>query len=312
MADTTEREPEARTVSELEARIDPWLAHMRWRPGFESWRQQRIDQEHHQSEALRLLGQALAIAETGATISEGVASVENRKPKAADLQLLDMGCGMGGFAVAAARDGARVTALDYNPAYCAITAVRAARYGLPLPVAAAAGEAIPLPDGGYDAVVCLDVLEHVQQPDALVAELHRVLRPGGVALITAINRFAFRDPHYHLPLINWLPRPLAEALIAVAGRRKGGAFRDRQRLSAMHYYTWPGVERLARRHGFALHDLDERRVARGEVGARHRWRRALARLGLALPAYRLYRAAWQGTWRLALVKGQRANGKGQR
>jgi len=281
MADSTERE--------LEARIDPWLAHMRWRPDFARWRQQRIEQEHHQAEALRLLGQALDAAGE----PQGVAR----------LRLLDMGCGMGGFAVAAARAGARVTALDYNPAYCAIAVTRAARYALTLPVAAAAGEAIPLPAGAYDAVVCLDVLEHVQQPDVLVAELGRVLRPGGVALITAINRFAFRDPHYHLPLINWLPRPAAEALIALAGRRKGGAFRDRQRLSAMHYYTWPGVERLAQRHGFALYDLDERRVARGAIGARHRWRQHLARLGLALPAYRLYRAIWQGTWRLALVKG---------
>ena len=42
----------------------------------------------------------------------------------------------------------------------------------------------------------------------------------GVVLITAINRFAFRDPHYHLPLINYLPRPVAELLIDVAGRSK--------------------------------------------------------------------------------------------
>src|SRR5690349_11774845 len=101
MADTTEREPQARSVSELEARIDPWLAHMRWRPGFERWRQQRIDQEHHQSEALRLLGQALAIPERGSPIAKPEPA-ENPKSKIQNLQLLDMGCGMGGFAVAAA------------------------------------------------------------------------------------------------------------------------------------------------------------------------------------------------------------------
>jgi SAM-dependent methyltransferase len=169
-------------------------------------------------------------------------------------------------------------------------------------VAAGAGEALPLADGGYDVVTCWDVLEHVQAPDALLAELARVLRPGGLLLITAINRFAFRDPHYHLPLLNWLPRPLAEMLIAASGRRKGGAFRDRQRLSEMHYFTWNGITALARRHGFRAYDLDERRVARGEVGARRRWRRIATATGLGLPAYRLYRAAWQGTWRLALVK----------
>jgi len=277
---------------ELAARIDPWLAHMRWRPNFAQWREQRLHQEEHQGEALSLLRQGLQI-EPEATLHAAIS----------DLHLLDLGCGMGGFAVAAARAGAQVTALDYHPAYCAITAVRAARYGLSLPVAAAAGEALPLADSSYDIVTCWDVLEHVQSPDALLAELSRVLRPAGLLLITAINRFAFRDPHYHLPLINWLPRQLAEGLIALSGRRKGGAFRDKQRLSEMHYFTWSGLELLAQRHGLRVYDLDERRVARGEVGAPRRWRRLATSLGVALPAYRAYRSAWQGTWRLALIKG---------
>lgn len=271
---------------ELAARIDPWLAHMRWRPNFVEWREARLHQEDHQSEALRLLDQGLTISAASSI----------------NATLLDLGCGMGGFAVAVARKGAQVTALDYHPAYCAITAVRAARYNLPLPVAAAAGEALPLPDATYDIVTCWDVLEHVQSPDALLAELGRVLRPGGLLLITAINRFAFRDPHYHLPLLNWIPRPVAEALIALSGRRKGGAFRDKQRLSEMHYFTWNALRAVADRHGFDLYDLDEQRVARGEVGARKRWRRLATSLGVALPAYRAYRGAWQGTWRLAMVK----------
>jgi SAM-dependent methyltransferase len=275
--------------ADLIARIEPWLAHMCWRPDFDRWREQRIHQEHYQQEPLRLLREGLRLGNAGAA---GEA-----------LRLLDMGCGMGGFAVAAALAGWQVTALDYNPDYAAITRLRAARHSLMLPVLVAAGEAVPLPPARFDAVTCWDVLEHVQSPDALLAELARLLRPGGVLLITAINRFAFRDPHYHLPLINWLPRPLAEALIVAAGRRKGGNFRDRQRLGEMHYFTWGSLRRLAVRHGFTLHDLDAQRVARGEVGARRRWRRLLQGRA-ALPAYYAYRAVWQGTWRVALVKGQ--------
>jgi 2-polyprenyl-3-methyl-5-hydroxy-6-metoxy-1,4-benzoquinol methylase len=284
---TIEETELAQIDQELAARIDPWLAHMRWRPNFDNWRQARLHQEDHQKEALRLLEQGRALAHS---------------PALEQSSMLDLGCGMGGFAVAVARKGIKVTALDYNPAYCAITAVRAARYKLALPVAAAAGEAIPLPDASYDIVTCWDVLEHVQKPRDLLKELNRVLRPGGLLLITAINRFAFKDPHYHLPLINWMPRPLGESLIALSGRRKGGAFRDKQRLSEMHYYTWKGLKQQAAECGFRLYDLDEERVARGEVGARKRWRRLASSLGVAVPAYRAYRNCWQGTWRLAMIK----------
>jgi ubiquinone/menaquinone biosynthesis C-methylase UbiE len=286
MVRTPEHRPAA-APDALAAVIDPWLAHMHWRPDFAQWRAQRLYQEQHQHEALQLLRAGLP---PDATLD--------------GLRLLDLGCGMGGFAVAAALAGAQVTALDYNPAYAAITTLRAARHSLRLPVAVAAGETLPLPGAAFDAITCWDVLEHVQSPDALLRESARVLRPGGTLLLTVINRYAFRDPHYHLPLINWLPRPLAEALIAAAGRRKGGAFRDRQRLSEMHYYTWGALARLARRHGFALADLDAARVARGEIGGRQRWRRVVARGGrhVALPAYYLYRATWQGTWRVTLRK----------
>jgi ubiquinone/menaquinone biosynthesis C-methylase UbiE len=275
-------------TDELATAIDPWLEHMRWRPNFAEWRRKRIEQEHHQDEALDLLVEGMAAAGLGRTL--------------AGRTLFDLGCGMGGFAVAASLAGAQVTAMDYNPAYCGITALRAARHALHLPVLCGAGEQLPLPDAAFDLLTAWDVLEHVQRPDALLAEARRVLRPRGLLVLTAINRFAFRDPHYHLPLINYLPRPAAELLIEAAGRRKGGRFRDRQRLSEMHYFTLGQLRRLAAKHGLRVVDLDERRVRAGRVGAQRRWRRLVARGGLALPLYHAYRSLYQGTWRLALVR----------
>ncbi len=138
------------------------------------------------------------------------------------------------------------------------------------------------------------------ESDRLLAELARVLRPGGRALLTVINRYAFRDPHYHLPLLNWMPRPLAEALIAWRGRSKGGsAFSDRQELSEMHYYTIRGFRRVAASYGFRVGDIREDRVRRGEGtagGLKGRVRDALRRLGLAHIAYIVYRTLFQGTF----------------
>jgi SAM-dependent methyltransferase len=272
--------------AELVQQIDRWLAHMAWRPDFARWRAGRIWQERAQAERLEL--------------------IERYGGPLAGRRILDLGSGMGGASVALGLAGAAPLAFEYNRAYCDITRLRAARYGLPLPIINGAGERLPFANASFDLAICWDVVEHVQDPQLLLAELARVLRPGGRALLTVINRYAFRDPHYHMPLLNWLPRPLAERLIERRGRGKGGAaFSDRQRLSEMHYYTMRGFRRMAARHGFRLGDIREDRVGRGEGtagGIKGRARDLLRRMGLARTAYVVYRTLFQGTFELLLVR----------
>ncbi len=272
--------------AELTSRIDRWLAHMTWRPDFARWREGRIWQERQQDDRLRL------IARYGGPLD--------------GRRILDLGSGMGGTSVALALSGAAPLAFEYNRAYCDIIRLRAGRYDLGLPVINGAGERLPFADASFDLAIAWDVVEHVQDPERLLAELARVLRPGGRVLLTVINRFAYRDPHYHLPLLNWLPRPLAEVIIERRGRSKRDSdFSDRQRLFEMHYYTIGGFRRLAARYGFRAGDIREDRVRRGEGtagGAKGRARDVLRRLGLAHVAYVVYRALFQGTYELLLVK----------
>ena len=132
-----------------------------------------------------------------------------------------------------------------------------------------------------------------------------MLAPGGHAVVTASIRFSYCAPHYHLRGINWLPRPWAEALIRRRGRGKeAAAFADRQALSAMHYVTYRGFAARCRALGLAVEDTRERRVRSGPLGgARFRAPIALLRrLGLAVPAYRLYRALFLGTFEVHLTK----------
>jgi hypothetical protein len=128
-----------------------------------------------------------------------------------------------------------------------------------------------------------------------------------VALITVINRRAWIDPHYHMRGINWLPRPLAEWLIARRGRSKrGAAFRDMQRLSEMHYFEYHTFAALAARCRFSVRDLREEELLRGTLYSpkpTHRIARAaLRRLGLERAAYRLQRDWYTGMFELGLVK----------
>ena len=102
--------------------------------------------------------------------------------------VLDLGCAGGFMAEALAARGAHVTGID--PAADAIDAARAhARTtGLRIGYDVGVGEALPYDDSSFDAVVCVDVLEHVADLRRVLAEVARTLRPGGLFLFDTINR----------------------------------------------------------------------------------------------------------------------------
>lgn len=274
----------------LAALVDRWTAHMRWRTDFAQWRERRLWQERYQADRLR--------------------QIETFCGPVAGRRVLDLGCGMGGLVVALRQAGARAVGHDPNRAYGAICALRAARYDLPLPFVTATGEALPFAPASVDIVVCLDVLEHADSLERTLAEIARVLIPGGHAIVTATNRLVFRDPHYHLRGINWLPRPWAEAIIRRRGRGKeASAFGDRQALSAMHYVTYRGFVARCRALGFTAEDIRERRVRSGPLARGTRFAGIIAclrRLGLATLAYRAYRTFFLGTFEVHLVRGQQS------
>jgi 2-polyprenyl-6-hydroxyphenyl methylase / 3-demethylubiquinone-9 3-methyltransferase len=102
--------------------------------------------------------------------------------------VLDLGCAGGFMAEALAARGAHVTGID--PAAGAIAAARAHAHaqGLRIGYDVGVGEALPYGDASFDAVVCVDVLEHVADLTKVMAEVARTLRPGGLFLFDTINR----------------------------------------------------------------------------------------------------------------------------
>jgi 2-polyprenyl-6-hydroxyphenyl methylase/3-demethylubiquinone-9 3-methyltransferase len=102
--------------------------------------------------------------------------------------VLDLGCAGGFMAEALSKRGAQVTGID--PASDAITAARqhAQAEGLRIAYDVGVGEALPYDAAGFDAVVCVDVLEHVTDLQKVMFEVARVLRPGGLFLFDTINR----------------------------------------------------------------------------------------------------------------------------
>lgn len=103
-------------------------------------------------------------------------------------RILDLGCAGGFMAEAMMSRGAQVTGID--PAADAIEAAvaHAKLGGLAITYDVGSGEALPYDDEAFDAVVCVDVLEHVADLRHVLVEVSRVLRPGGVFLFDTINR----------------------------------------------------------------------------------------------------------------------------
>jgi len=108
-------------------------------------------------------------------------------PSWAGLRVLDLGCGGGLTAEVLAQRGATVIGIDRS-----LPSLRVARRhaaGDPA-IGYAGGDAgaLALADGSIDAVVCVDVLEHVPSVARVLAECARVLKPGGWLLFDTINR----------------------------------------------------------------------------------------------------------------------------
>ena len=104
-------------------------------------------------------------------------------------RLLDVGCGGGIFSEAAARAGATVSAMDCSAAAIEAARQHAAAAGLKIDYQQAESVA-DLPPAQYEVITCFELLEHVDDPAALVHTLAERLTPGGLLAFSTINRTA--------------------------------------------------------------------------------------------------------------------------
>lgn len=125
------------------------------------------------------------------------------------LRVLDIGCGGGLLSEPMTRLGAAVTGVDADLAGIAAAEAHAAETGLDIEYRAGAAEDLAAEGLVFDAVVASEVIEHVADKPAFVAALSKLLRPGGVLVLTTINRTARSRAQVIVAaeyILRWVPR----------------------------------------------------------------------------------------------------------
>jgi 2-polyprenyl-6-hydroxyphenyl methylase/3-demethylubiquinone-9 3-methyltransferase len=100
--------------------------------------------------------------------------------------ILDVGCGGGFLSNELARQGYQVTGVDVSPE--SIKVARAYDVTGTVKYEVADAFKLPYPDASFDALTAMDFLEHIENPDIVIKEFSRVLKPGGLFFFHTFNR----------------------------------------------------------------------------------------------------------------------------
>jgi D-aspartate ligase len=214
--------------------------------------------------------------------------------KESGARALDVGCGAGHMAVALAKHGYSVSAIDRSAAMVELTLRNAKEEGVSNHVRPSMGDALDLefPDSTFSVVVALGVLPWLSEPRRALEEMTRVLRPGGLILVNVDNRA--RLDHLIDPVLNPALAPLKEGVkwvLGVLGLRRGADTpRARARTeSTVHFdrslaradieklrdvvfgfgpYTFMGRPILSERTSLRVYEWMQRRADEGAPGIR--------------------------------------------
>ncbi len=165
-------------------------------------------------------------------------------------RLLDMGCGDGTATVALKRaiGASEAVGVDIDPAAVAA----ASRKGIEAFQGDISSIRLPYEDACFDAVYCGEVIEHLFDPDHLLEEIHRVLKPKGVCVMTTPNLAGW--PSRLALLMGYQPYPM-EVSLRHEGTGKLLLKRSEGQRDHIRLFTKRAFCELLRKHSFVIKHL---------------------------------------------------------
>ncbi len=173
--------------------------------------------------------------------------------------VLDMGAGTSGLLLACQQHGAtHLVGIEVEPVLHELAQLRLAGTGIESLLTD--GNTVPLPDATFDVIFSIHVIEHVVSPPLYMAEMARLLKPGGVVLLSCPNRLWPQEPHARLPFLPYLPISTAKALCTrrSQSKRLSEAIRRQYHTGTLlnHYFSFFGLRRLCRRAGLEFVEVN--------------------------------------------------------
>lgn len=129
-------------------------------------------------------------------------------------RVLDVGCGDGVLTWLLQRQGANSHGVDASDIAIRLAREMHAKRGSDAKFRTVSGYDTGYPDGHFDAIVSSDVIEHVKEPDRLLTEIRRVLKPGGAVVISTPIRLT-ELPLDPMHVVEWFPDEFRKIIGAV-------------------------------------------------------------------------------------------------
>ena len=135
-------------------------------------------------------------------ITEKILQIESEQRK---LEVADIGCGAGTQAAIWAKKGHKVRGIDINEPLVELAKQRAEAEELEIEYLVGSATELPWEDGSVDVCLVPELLEHVENWQQVVDDCTRIIRPGGLLILTTSSKLCPMQQEFNLPLYSWYP-----------------------------------------------------------------------------------------------------------